>query len=294
MECPVVNQPKQNLSGPVQVLILFVLAFVGLLVSSVISMIFKLGPVQLSHIFTSIILQDVLVFIVPAIAAMALYYHRPLNVMGLNTSVSWKGILTVIIICIISIPAMNWIVDWNNSLHLPQLFSGIENKMRMMEEAAQKVTETLLGGISVGSLLVNILIVGFMAGLSEEIFFRGGILKMLSSSWNMHIAIWVAAIIFSAIHMQFFGFVPRLLLGAWFGYLLWWTRSLWVPIIAHTLNNSIVVVTTWLCNNGHLEKSALDSVGLPENGEMPWLAISSAAATVILICAAKKVFFQKK
>lgn len=294
MDCPVVNQPKRNLSGPVQVLILFVFAFLGLLVCSGILIVFKLDTGKLSHIFTSIALQDVLAFIVPTIAAIALCYHRPLNVMGLDTAVSWKGLLTVIIVCIVSIPAMNWIVDWNNSLHLPQSFSRIENVMRMMEEEAQKMTEAMLGSTSVGSLLVNIFFVGFIAGLSEEIFFRGGILKMLSSSWNMHFVIWLVAIIFSAIHMQFFGFVPRMLLGAWFGYLLWWTRSLWVPIIAHTLNNSIVVVATWLCNNGHLEKSALDSVGLPENGGTPWLAIASAVATVILICAAKKVFFQKK
>jgi membrane protease YdiL (CAAX protease family) len=77
-----------------------------------------------------------------------------------------------------------------------------------------------------------------MAALGEEIFFRG-VLQSLFERYlgNSHAAIWIAAAIFSFIHFQFYGFFPRLLLGAFFGYLYVWFRTIWVPIVAHFFNN---------------------------------------------------------
>ena len=121
-----------------------------------------------------------------------------------------------------------------------------------------------------------------MAGLSEEILFRGTLQQLfLSSGLNRHLAIWITSIIFSAIHMQFFGFVPRLLLGAYFGYLLWWSRSLWLPVIIHAFNNSIVVYSTW--KSGEISEgggdSSIDQWGL----DSPMLILASAILTVFII-----------
>ncbi len=78
------------------------------------------------------------------------------------------------------------------------------------------------------------------------IFFRGALQRIMATGGvSAHAAIWIAAFVFSAFHMQFFGFLPRLLIGAFFGYLLWWSGSLWLPVCAHALNNTMALVLEW-------------------------------------------------
>ena len=282
------SQNKLCVSPAVKVLILLSLALAGLILCSVLMIVLDINPSRIADMYYAITLQDVLAFIIPAIAAMAICYHTPLRVMGLNNAPSWKGIVAALAVCAVSLPAMNWIVDWNQNIHLPESLSELEGIMREMEDAAEAVTKIMMTGESVGTLLLNLCVVAFLAGLSEEIFFRGSLLKMLTpDDRRIHLLIWVVAIIFSAIHMQFYGFIPRMLLGAWFGYLFIWTRSLWVPIIAHALNNSIVVVATWLESRGLINSESIDNIGLASNGSFPWLALASAILTIVFI-----VFFK--
>jgi len=96
-------------------------------------------------------------------------------------------------------------------------------------------------------MISNLFVVAFMAGLSEEIFFRGFIQRLfIENKLNHHLAIWFTAILFSAIHLQFFGFVPRVLLGAVLGYLYFYSGNLWLSIIAHTVNNGFAVVMAYI------------------------------------------------
>ena len=172
--------------------------------------------------------------------------------------------------------------------------AALEQTLRDSEDAMEQITNQLLTLNSVGDLVAGILVVGVMAGVSEEFFFRGALFGIMRRGRaNIHIVIWTVAIVFSAIHFQFFGFVPRMLLGAWFGYLLVWTRSLWVPVIAHALNNGIVVVFQWLDSNHYIDGNALDQLGVPAEGQFPVLALASAIATILLIVAAKRVFSKK-
>ena len=98
-----------------------------------------------------------------------------------------------------------------------------------------------------------------MAGLSEEIFFRGFIQRLfIENKLNHHLAIWFTAILFSAIHLQFFGFVPRVLLGAVLGYLYFYSGNLWLSIIAHTVNNGFAVVMAYI--TGSLESDPISNL----------------------------------
>lgn len=203
--------------------------------------------------------------------------------MCLDRGPGWTAVVVVILFYIIFLPAMNWLVELNKSMSLPSWMSGIEQAMIQAEEAAAETTKQLLDFQSIGMLIACIFVVGFMAGLSEEMLFRGALLRtMQDSRLGTHAAVWISAIIFSAIHMQFYGFVPRMLLGVWLGYLLVWTRSLWAPIIAHTLNNATVVVMTFLSNRGFISEGYGDHFGLPSPGSLPWLAIASLIASVAL------------
>ena len=125
-----------------------------------------------------------------------------------------------------------------------------------------------------GSLIVTVLMVGLMTGIGEELTFRGIIQSLVTEkSNNHHIAIWVTAIIFSAIHFQFFGFFPRMLLGAFFGYLMVWSGSIWLPIYAHFLNNSMAVVAAYMLNI-NLTTDEYEKVGTVDNGTI-WMALVS-------------------
>lgn len=131
----------------------------------------------------------------------------------------------------------------NQQMSLPEFMAPIENWMRQQEEAAQLLTERLLQDSSPLTLFSNLIVVAVVAGITEEFFFRGALQRILNK-WtsNHHLVIWTAAILFSTFHLQFFGFVPRMLLGAYFGYLLYWGQNIWIPIFAHFTNNAFAVI----------------------------------------------------
>ena len=269
---------RKNYRLSTRLLILLCLMGAGLLVASVLSVL-----VASQGLLTMLTIQDIMAFIVPALAAMAIFYRRPLHAMCLDRAPWWTAIIVVVLFYIVSLPAMNWLVELNKSMSLPAWMSGIEQAMVQAEEAAAETTKQLLDFHSVGMLIACTFVVGFMAGLSEEMLFRGAMLRtMQDSRLGDHTAVWITAIIFSAIHVQFFGFVPRMLLGVWLGYLLVWTRSLWVPIIAHTLNNATVVFMTFLSNRGIIPEGYGDNLGIPSPGSLPWLAIASLIASIAI------------
>lgn len=280
------RRTDMKLSTRILVLLCFMGA--GLIVASAAAIIL---PHLEQGLLTMLTLQDILAFIIPAIAAMAVFYRRPFHTMCLDKAPSMTSLLVVVTFFVISLPAMNWLVDANASMSLPSWMSGVEQWMRTTEDAAADATKQILDIHSVIELIACVFVVGFMAGLSEEMLFRGAMLRtMQDSRLGTHAVVWIVAIIFSAIHMQFYGFIPRLVLGLWLGYLLVWTQSLWVPIIAHTLNNSTVVVFSYLTNKGIIPEGYGDSLGLPAEGSLPWLAMLSLVASVCLAVWAHRHF----
>ena len=240
-------------------------------------------------------IQDIFAFILPAVVAMALFYLRPLHVMGLDRMPSLKALAVVVVFYLVSLPAMNWLVDFNGSMVLPSWMSGVEEAMRQAEDMAADATKQILDINTIPQLLFCLFVVGLMAGLSEEMLFRGAMQRtMQDSRLGAHTAIWVTAIVFSAFHMQFFGFLPRMLLGAWVGYLFVWTRSLWVPIIAHTLNNSTVVVMSYLAGKGVVPEGFGDNLGLPADGAFPWMATASLMLSIAIALWAARSFRNEK
>lgn len=206
------------------------------------------------------VLQDILIFILPAIVTALLSTRLPARFLMIEHAPKLTSVVMTLFILLASIPAMNMIVEWNNSISLPQSLKGVEEAMRAMEDNAQTSIKQLIGSPTVGGLIISILIVGLFAGFSEELLFRGALQRLFSFRMNTHVAIWLAAFIFSAFHLQFYGFIPRLLLGAFFGYLVVWSGSLWLPIIAHIFNNSLVVIAGWLTESKTME-SDINNLG---------------------------------
>ena len=155
---------------------------------------------------------------------------------------------------------------WNSQMVLPESLSGVEQWMREMETQLMELTVFLTDFQSIPELLTGILVIGVFAGVGEELFFRGLIQpKMQVYFRSPHWGIWVTAFIFSAIHAQFFGFLPRLFLGALFGYLYHYTGSLFYPILGHILNNALTLLLVYGSNQGFidLDVQATDTVSYP-------------------------------
>ncbi|MDX9774800.1 MAG: CPBP family intramembrane glutamic endopeptidase [Petrimonas sp.] len=195
----------------------------------------------------SIILQDIFVMFLPAYTLCLWIADKPMQMMGVRkTRKMSQGLLYGFLIFGVSYPAIAVIAQWNEQIVLPDSLTGVENWMRQMEDSAKDVTDLFLSGETLSDLFLNLLIIAAAAAFVEEIFFRGA-LQQLIEKWlrNGHVAVWTAAFIFSAIHLQFYGFLPRLVMGAVLGYLFLYSRNLWIPMLYHFVNNAAVVVITY-------------------------------------------------
>ncbi len=194
----------------------------------------------------AVVVQNIIMFILPAFMSALLISSRPLRYLEVAQLPDRRLTLYTILAVIAAIPMLNYIVMLNESVRLPESFASFEASLRALEEMAQQMVLSIIGNPTVSGLIISIVLIGVLTGIGEEVFFRGAMQSILVRMFgNRHAAVWVTAVIFSAVHFEFFGFVPRLLLGAFLGYLVVWSGSLWLPILAHSLNNSIVVVCMW-------------------------------------------------
>jgi len=136
-------------------------------------------------------------------------------------------------------PLMSLIGHWNESLQLPDNMQSLQRWMERSEKESADLIKVIIMESSVSGFLYNIVILALIPAIGEELLFRG-VLQKIMGRWlsNQHVVIWLVAIIFSAIHLQFFGFVPRMLLGAFFGYLYVWSKNIVLPIFGHFVNNA--------------------------------------------------------
>ena len=180
--------------------------------------------------------------------------------------VSSKNLALVTVMTVGGMLFNGLLMYWNSQMVLPEFLSGVEQWMRDMETQLMELTVFLTDFQSIPELLTGILVIGVFAGVGEELFFRGLIQpKMQVYFRSPHWGIWVTAFIFSAIHAQFFGFFPRLFLGALFGYLYHYTGSLFYPILGHILNNALTLLLIYGSNQGFidLDVQATDTVSYP-------------------------------
>jgi membrane protease YdiL (CAAX protease family) len=147
----------------------------------------------------------------------------------------------------ISSPLIEFLANINQKMSFPPSLKFIYDWMREKEDTAQKLTGILLQMKTVGSMIRNVIIVGLLTAIAEEFMFRG-VIQTIFTRWtkNYHAAIWITAILFSSFHMEFFGFLPRMALGALLGYMVAWSGSIWPAVWGHFINNGTAVVVTYL------------------------------------------------
>lgn len=159
--------------------------------------------------------------------------------------------LYVLLLAFFLIPLVGYVAYLNEQIRLPEALAPIEKWMQAQEESTNHVIEVILSATDIPTFLLNLLICAALPAICEEFFFRGT-LQTLFSKWTgrQHLSIWLTGFIFSAIHLQFSGFFARWLLGAYLGYLFWWSGSIWLPVVAHFLHNALYVTAQLLVVRG--------------------------------------------
>ena len=194
-----------------------------------------------------LIMQDITLFIVPSIIIMNLL--RPEN-SGRLTEAKVPGMTEiglVIILAFCIFPITSFTGQINSAIRLPEGLKGLETWITEKEEKADNLIEMIITSRTFWSMMLNLATIAILPAIGEELIFRGVFQKILGRLFRSdHIAIWVTAIIFSAIHFQFYGFIPRLILGLVFGYLFLWSGTLWLPVIAHFVNNAFPVILAYI------------------------------------------------
>lgn len=279
-----------NVSPIQRIALFFCVSALCMIIGAVAVGVCMYGGVTPQRMRIATILQDVMMFVLPAIATAVVITRQSAEFLQLRRP-DWRGLCLAMLTLVVAVPAMNCIIDWNQNIALPDSMKGLEEWMRASEENAASMIEVMIGGSGIGSLVVSILIAGLLAGFSEEIFFRGALQRLIATfPVNIHVAVWVSAVIFSAVHMQFYGFVPRLLLGAFFGYVVAWSGSLWVSVAIHSLNNILASVEMWMNNNDM--PNQIDSIGAG-GASNDWILVGVSLILTVILLRCTYVAFRK-
>lgn len=182
---------------------------------------------------------------------------------------------------LVSVPFMSGLIEWNATAHFPAFLQSWEESARAMEDRAQELTRYLTRFHSPGRFLIGLLVIAVVPAISEELVFRGVIQRSLVRWFgSAHVGVWVAAAIFSAIHFQFFGFVPRFVLGLGLGYLYQWSGNILVPMAAHFTQNAFQLGLLYLQQRHVFNTFDPDST---ESLPWPWMLASLAVTAALLV-----------
>lgn len=237
------------------------------------------------------IVNTIGLFLLPAIVFALLADKSPIRYLSMKVGPALFSTVIGSAVIIAILPFIAWLAELNGAMSLPEWLSGIEEWMRSSEDQAMELTEMFLSTTTIGGLAINLLMIAILPALGEEFLFRGVILKLFRE-WtkNPHLAVLISAFLFSALHLQFYGFLPRFVLGIVLGYLFIWTRSIWIPVIIHFVNNGIAVFGSWYYARGGIDKD-IESIGQADQG---WVIASSLLVVVVIMLLIRTYEHKKK
>lgn len=286
------RRPFSNADPFLQIIVLFLLSFMGIavflfmangLISAVWGVSFFTDPasiqdyanpqiVQVNRIL--LMFQHIGMFVVPAVVFGILVSTNWKKYLGFN-SMNIAFVIGSILVMLSALPLINALSWLNLQIKLPDFLSGLENILGGMEDGAADLTKAITQTDNPWIFAFNILVVALLPAIGEEMVFRGALMPILIKwTGKKHLGVWISAALFSAMHMQFYGFLPRMMLGALLGYIFLWSRSLWAPIIAHFTNNALAVFLLFMMSKGKISEE-MDSFE-PTGSDLILLVLSIA------------------
>jgi membrane protease YdiL (CAAX protease family) len=265
-----------------QLFFLLAMIVIGFLIATVLAGFLSLGTWNLQSPWGMRLLQTVtsgLVFLLPALLFARFAGGRMSEYLQLRYLRDFRICAAVVAAMIVALPVINITAYLNSLLRLPAALAPLENWMRETEETAKLLMEGFFKDSGLAVYAANMIVIALCPGIYEEFFFRGVLQRIFVTGLrNVHVGIWLSAFIFGIIHLQFFGLLPRVLLGAYFGYLLYWTRNLWIPVIAHFINNALAV--TGMSIAGIKDSSFVS--GEMASGEV-WIYVAATPVACLLL-----------
>ncbi len=192
-------------------------------------------------------------FVLPPLVLAYLVSPVSAPFLGFRNHLPLLGYLPWVLLMMACLPLIHALADLNHQIALPESFSKIENWMKLKEKQAEEMTHFFLGVESYSGLLFNLFMVALIPAFGEELVFRSALQPLLGKiTRSQHAGVIISALLFSAMHIQFYGLFPRFVLGLFLGYAFLWTRSIWVPMLMHFVNNAAAIIVFYLFHNGHI------------------------------------------
>ena len=252
-------------------------------------------PLSVSSLKWIQFFQSAAIFLLPPLCMAYLWSKQPLEWLKVKGEKELKGErvkvkgerVWAVVLMLVALPAINLLAHINEQIALPAFLEPLEAWMKTQEETAKTLTDQFMHVTTFGGLIINILLMAVLPAISEELTFRGVLMNLFKAKGESvpHLAIWCSAILFSAIHLQFYGFVPRMLMGALFGYMLVWTGSLWTPILMHFTNNAMAVILYFVSLRAGWDIEMMDAIG---TNDTLWLGVVSMVITIVGIYAFRR------
>ena len=270
----------KNTSQGSKLLIFMLLLIFGIVFSSVLGVFVTIidgGSITyLKNLQIAQVLSQVIGILIPAVVYVMLVQEKPFNYLGFKKLQTWS--LLGIVAMFTVIPFLSMVTEWNDGIVFPESLRAFEVQMRSIQEKTEEIVKLFIGQ---GSLLSSLLIVAFLAAVSEELLFRSVIQKaLIKVCKNAHVGIIITAVIFSAFHGDFFGFVPRFVLGLMLGYMFWMSGSIFTSMLMHFVNNATIVMLYYMNTRGFIEID-VDKFGQTDNVLVIILSLIATVAIFI-------------
>lgn len=279
------NSNKSAIALLLQLLVIFaVCALVATFLSSLISALClsrSIDPkTKMIYLKSMQTFLELSIFMIPALIFAYKNSQSINNYWGIKQKQGGITIILVIALYFVAVPLVAWLVKINENVRFPESLQTLENALKSIQDSATEMTEKFMNVSTIGGILVNIFVMAIVPAVSEEMLFRGCIQKTLTDKMrNKFLAILISAFIFSAAHLEFYGLLPRFILGIILGYVFYYTGNILMSMLLHFINNSIAVIAGYIqfhLNNG-VEPETMFTT------PPTWMIVSSAVLTVALL-----------
>ena len=216
-----------------------------------------LNPANANAMKVLQLVSTALMFFLPAFLFGLIAYKKPFSYLGFNIKISLKQVMMVVLIACMALFVGSAMGDLNERIPIPKHW---QQKFKQAEDEYSEQVFAIAKMSNAKDYLLAVIIIALIPAIVEETFFRG-MMQRFFSDWfrNPWLAIIVTSIIFSAIHMSYYGFLARAMLGIVLGLIYYYGKSIWLNILAHFLNNAVAVTMLYSYSlKGKLTKDALE------------------------------------
>ncbi len=193
-------------------------------------------------------------FLLPGIFLHWLFSSPHKEYFGTSVRIKPALIAWTTLTIVLAMPFINWVVYINDAIQMPGFLKDVGDTLHGADKQYEEITDRLLSAGNVSGLVFNIVLIAVLPAIGEEFMFRGvfqGIFSEITK--GKHLPVIFTAILFSVFHGQFHGFIARFLLGAFLGYLFIWGKTIWLPVLAHFLYNTINILLYYFMDTGNID-----------------------------------------